>query len=90
MGFLNNKEDWFAVIVERLPDNHECSIWSLDGDEILCKTEGGAEAVADLIEYLYKSQGEDVVAKTGHYDPEEDERNGMLDARTGWWYVLID
>lgn len=80
--------DWFDEICKRLRDYSEGDIWSA-GDEILCKTESAADAIADLIESLYRSDDEEVMVNTGYYDPEEDERNGEVDRFTGWWYVNI-
>ena len=88
MGYLMKKVNWFEDITERLPDCPEGIIWSA-GDEILCKTETAANTLADMLELLYRSQGEDVCVNTGYYDPEEDERNGEVDRYTGWWYVNI-
>ena len=81
--------DWFKEIANRLRDYSEGDIWSA-GDEILCKTESAANTLADMLECLYITQGEDVLINTGYYDPEEDAKNGELDRYTGWWYVNID
>lgn len=81
--------DWMSIICEALPDYSEGKIWS-DGIEILVKTESVADTVADLIESLYRLQGEEVLVNTGYYDPEEDKRNNEEDRYTGWWYVNID
>lgn len=80
---------WFELVADRLRDYSEGDIWSA-GNEILCKTKSAADAIADMFETLYKSQGENVVVNTGYYDPEEDRRNGETDRFTGWWYVNID
>ena len=81
--------DWFQEIANRLMDYSGGTVWS-NGCEILCKTEDGADALADMFETLYATQGEDILINTGHYDPEEDERNNEVDSFTGWWYVNID
>lgn len=83
------KIDWFCEIANRLLDYSEGDIWST-GDELLCKTESAANMLADMIEQLYRSQGEEVVVNTGFYDPEMDKRNGEEDRFTGWWYVTIE
>lgn len=83
------KIDWFQEITDRLRDYSGGDIWSA-GDEILCKTESAADALADMFETLYASQGEEILVNTGYYDPVEDERNNELDRFTGWWYVNID
>jgi hypothetical protein len=81
--------DWFHEIANRLRDYSDGDAWSA-GDEILCKTESAADALADMFETLYASQGEEILVNTGYYDPVEDERNNELDRFTGWWYVNID
>lgn len=88
MGYLMKKVNWFEKITERLRDYSEGYIWT-SGDEILCQTESAAEAIADMFETLYKSQGDEILINIGHYDPEEDERNEEVDRYTGWWYVNI-
>ena len=82
------KTDWLSEISNRLRDYSDGDVWSA-GDEILCKTESAADALADMLWQLYRSQDEDVVITTGFYDPEEDKRNGEQDRFTGWWYVYI-
>lgn len=54
-------------------------------DEILSTEEGEIEAIANLFDQLY---GEGT-CNTGFYDPEEDDRNGEVDAYTGLYYVTI-
>lgn len=81
--------DWFKEIANRLRDYSEGPVWS-SGYEILCQTEDGASALADLFETLYATQGEYVLVNTGYYDPIEDEKNNEVDSFTGWWYVNID
>lgn len=83
------KVNWFQEITDRLRDYSWGDVWT-SGDEILCKTESAADAMADMIWCLYASQDEDVLVNTGYYDPEEDERNNEVDRYTGWWYVNID
>ena len=73
-------------ICEALP-HEEARIWSVTGDdEILCENEQTAETLADLFDAMY---GEPTV-NTGYYDPEDDERSGETDERTGYYYVTID
>lgn len=88
MPYLIKKVNWFEEITDRLSDYSEGDIWS-SGDEILCKTEEVADALADMFECLYRVQGEEILVNTGYYDPVEDERNGEVDRYTGWWYVNI-
>lgn len=88
--YWNRKIDWIEIFADRLRDYSEGDVWCDGSTEILCKTESAANAIADLIEQLYKAQGEDVLINTGYYDPEEDKRNNEEDHYTGWWYVNID
>lgn len=74
-----NFKDITRSIMEN-PNTHP-HVWAVD-DEILCKTEEHADAIADLFE----SMGCDWVT-TGYYDPEEDKRSGETDKFTGWHYV---
>lgn len=82
------KPDPFDEIARNLRDYSEGEIWST-GDEILCKTESAANAIADMLQTLYRVQGKEVSVNTGYYDLEEDKRNGEEDRCTGWWYVNI-
>lgn len=84
-----SKREWFTEITDLLRDYSEGNIWS-DGTELLCKTESEAECLADMLETLYKTQGEEVSAVTGYYDPDEDRKNNKEDRYTGWWYVTIE
>lgn len=61
------------------------SFW-FDGEEILCRKESQAEALADFFEDLYAYPA----IVTGYYDPAEDERNGEVNDHTGWYYVTIE
>ena len=79
---------YFDLIADNLRDYPDGEVWSA-GDELLCKTEEAANALADILEQLYSAQGEDVTVHTGYYDPEEDKRNGEEDRYTGWWYVNL-
>lgn len=82
--------DYMELFCEALPDYSEGNIWCDGGMEILCKTESAAQAVADLLELLYRKDGEEILINTGYYDPEEDKRNGEEDRYTGWYYVNVD
>lgn len=86
---MNGRIDWMEMIVNALPNYPDGIIWT-DEDEILVKTESAANTIADLIEALYRTQGEDILVNTGSYDPEEDKRNNEEDRYTGWWYINID
>ena len=89
MAYLMEKINCFETIVERLREEPSGHIWS-NGSEILCQTNDVADAIADLLECMYEAHGEEIVIKTGYYDPIEDKRNGETDRYTGWWYVSID
>ena len=86
---MNGRIDWMEMIVNALPDYPDGIIWS-DGEEILVKTESAANTIADLIEALYRAQGEEILVNNGFYDHEDDKRNNEEDRYTGWWYVNID
>lgn len=86
--FDDQKCNWFEKICERLRDYSDGEVWS-DGDMILCRSEQIADAIADMIESLYKSDDNEVLIGTGYYDPAEDKRLGQEDRYTGWWYVDI-
>ena len=58
------KIDWFDRIAKCLKKRIVANVWS-DGDEILCKTESAADAIADIIESLYLDQGDDIIINTG-------------------------
>ena len=81
--------DFFQTIYDSLPDYSEGKVWS-SGNEILVKTESAAETLADIIEYVSKANGIEVLCHTGYYDPEEDKRNNEEDRYTGWWYINIE
>lgn len=81
--------DFFQTICDSLPDYSEGKVWS-NGSEILVKSESAAETLADIIEYVFKANGIEVLCHTGYYDPEEDKRNNEEDRYTGWWYVNIE
>lgn len=81
--------NWFETIIKSLVEHPTYNIRS-NGEEILLKTEDGANAIADLLESLYAANGEEVIAITGYYNPEEDEKNNQIDNNTGWWYVTIE
>ena len=87
---MNGRIDWMEMIVNVLPDYSDGIIWSDGGTEILVKTESAANTIADLIDALYRAQGEEVLVNTGYYDPKEDKRNNEEDRYTGWWYINID
>lgn len=84
----DQKCNWFEKICERLRDYSDGEVWS-DGYMILCRSEQTADAIADMIECLYKSDDNEVLIGTGYYDPAEDKRFGEEDRYTGWWYVDI-
>lgn len=76
-------------IVEGLPSEPTRSIWS-DGNYILCRTESMANAIADLLDSLYATLGQNASSVTGFFEPKDDLHSGEVDALTGWWYVDID
>lgn len=83
---LMEKMPWTLLtrLLKKNRDNNKHGYWT-DGAEILCKTEGAADHLANFLEDI----GFDYV-NTGYYDPEEDEASGETDDHTGYWYVSID
>lgn len=79
--------NYFRLFHHALPRQPEGRIWS-DGSMILCKSGSAAETIADLLKYLYHNQWDEIIAKTGYYDPAEDREE--KDRYTGWYYVAID
>jgi len=76
------EQNLFALLGNTLPKKPVTTsdMW-YDGDDILCRTEDVADAVADwLDEHGYTTL-------TGCYDPEGDRENDCVDEYTGWWYV---
>lgn len=76
--------DIWAYLLESLKENEENAkhgFWT-DGEEILCKTEGDVNSVVNFLEDCGFSD-----LTTGYYDPEEDNRNGETDCRTGYYYI---
>lgn len=86
---LGNKTNWFQKIADNLRDYSEGEVWS-SGDEILCRTKEGIDAIADLFFQLYSNQNNNVNINTGYYDIDEDTQNGELDRFSGWYYINID
>lgn len=83
------KIDWFNAVLSHLDGIKTRSFWC-DGEQIMYESKSQAEFLADFIETLYKSQGEDIVVVTGYYDKREDERSGTFDGYSGKWYVSVD
>lgn len=86
------KLDWFAIVMDAVPnnpDNPNTDMWG-NGNELLCKTEDKANKLIEVLERLYRSQGENVTLCSGYYDPIEDQQNGLTDEYTGWWYVSLE
>lgn len=82
------KIDWFNEIVKRLQTINADDFWS-DGKVIMCANLTQANSLADLIEKLYKSQGENIVVIVDYYDKHEDERRGTLGYYSEMWYITI-
>lgn len=78
-GVLNS----ICRLLPHAPNDFE--IWS-DGEEILCREEIVADAIADLFDALYAAQ----TVNTGYYDPAEDERNNEVTPSTGFYYVTVN
>ena len=73
---MNGRIDWMEMIVNALPDYPDGIIWS-DGEEILVKTESAADTIVDLIEALYRAQGEEILVNMDKKDILERIANAM-------------
>lgn len=74
----------FDDLMNSLPQHPADSVFSQDGENILCTSEEGINAIADLLESI----GYDCPV-TGFYDPEEDADGGCIDNHTGFYYVSV-
>lgn len=84
-----NKIDWFNEICTHLQKVDTNDFWS-DGNQIMCLEMEQADFLGNLIESLYRSQGEDIQIITGYYDKREDEQQGTVDNYSNMWYVTIE
>ncbi len=81
------KLNWFEIFSNNLRDYSDGEVWS-DGTEILCRTQDGANSIADLLYQLYQlHNSQSVEITTGYYDPEGDK--GCEDRYTGWYWINI-
>jgi len=76
----------FKALADTLPKEpgDGVDLWYDGGDDILCRTEEQANALAD---WLDQRGGYD--STTGYFDPAEDEREHCVDKLTGWYYVSV-
>lgn len=84
------KTDWLDLITERLRNHSKESFWCDDNGQIMVPTESAANAIADMLELLYLSEGKEVSVSSAYYEPEEDTREGISDEYTGWWCVTLE
>lgn len=84
------KTNWLELITERLKNQAKDSFWCDDNGQIMVPTESAANAIADMLELLYLSEGEEKSVNSTYYEPEEDVRDGVSDEYTGWWCVTIE
>ena len=82
--------DWFNKITDRLKNQSAGAFWCDENGQILVPTESAADAIADMLELLYRSQGKEISVNTEYYDPKEDKRDECEDYYTGWWCVTIE
>ena len=82
--------DWFNKITDRLKNQSADAFWGDENGQILVPTESAADAIADMLELLYRSQGKEISVNTEYYDPKEDKRDECEDCYTGWWCVTIE
>lgn len=75
--------DIWDVLIEGMPiePKKNCDFWSDGGNEIFCRTEEQANALADMFDKLFQGNK----ATTGHYD----DSDGFTDKFSGWYYVTI-
>lgn len=85
----NGEVSLWQRIIGSLPSASSHSIWT-DGNYILCRNESIANAIADLLDFLYAGMDLNISTVTGFFDPKDDLRSGEVDTLTGWWYVDID
>ncbi len=82
--------DWLAEMVKRLQGESTRDTCS-DGDHIMLGSLEKAEFLANLIETLYHSQGENVNVKVEYYDKHEDERRDTPPGTYScMWYLTIE
>ena len=93
----NNKKAEIMELVETISGLLPADFdeWGLirfwkSGDDILCRTEAECNAIADFIEDVFRGAGFPIRVATGYYDPAQDERNGEVDEKTGFYYVCIE
>ena len=58
-----------------------------NGEEILCNNLNDCVVVAAFLETIFECG---LTIKTGYYDPKEDDRDGLQDENTGYYYITID
>ena len=58
-----------------------------NGEEILCDHQDDCETIATFLEAIF---GGNLVVQPGYYDPEEDNRDGLQDENTSYYYITID
>lgn len=75
--------DIWDILIKGMPiePTSDCDFWSDGGNEILCRTEEQANALADMLDRLFQGSK----AATGHYD----DPDGFADKFSGWYYVTI-
>lgn len=76
----------FQAVADTLPKEpgDDVDLWYDGGDDILCRTEEQADALADWFDRVGG-----YCSSTGYYDPAEDEREHCVDKLTGWYYVTV-
>lgn len=84
------RTNWLNLITERLKNQAKDSFWCDDSGQIMVPTESAANAIADMLELLYLSEGDEKSVNVKYYEPEEDFRDGVTDEYTGWWCVTIE
>ena len=74
-------KQFMDLLIDRLPTS-PAQVWT-DGEQLLTKDINLANIFADFFYAL------GFLAATGYYDPEEDERDGLVNAWTGFYYISL-
>ena len=81
---MSRRKSAYADLVSALPDHpgdDNSHFWGQD--TIMADSEERANAVADLLDAM------GYTAFTGNYDPDEDNKNNVVDDCTGWYYISV-
>ena len=82
---MSDLSNAYMMMCDALPKQPDPMVpfWTTGGI-ILASTEEKANELADFFDENFGA-----VTVTGYYDPDEDEKNNMVDMCTGYWYIDI-